>query len=479
MNDNRRQPESYQSALDFLFGRINYEHALRFPYRANQLKLDRMRRLLKLAGDPQDRLRIVHVAGTKGKGSTAAMIASMLTAAGYRTGSYSSPHLERIEERIAIDAVPCTSGQFTRLVEQLRPVIEQMDREARAAKGRGPTYYDITTAMALVHFAQQGVELAVLEVGMGGRLDSTNVCQPIVAVITSISFDHTQQLGSTLAAIAGEKAGIIKPGVPVVSGVTQPEPRDVIEGVAARLHCPVARLGREFSFRYEPTRFVAGRRLPGRVDYFQGDAAPLLAGLSLGLLGEHQAANAAIAVAVVREIQRQARPSGPCANSERAIRDGLASAWLPARVEVMSHNPLVILDSAHNVASMEALLATLDESFPPGPRRCVFAGTCDKDVRGMLARLGAKFDALVLSEYRTNPRAIPVAQLEAIAAEVLPGVPRITAADPRAAWDLVRATAAPGELVCVAGSFFLAAELRRHIASHPIAPPAAGALAAG
>src|ERR1700754_3286386 len=221
------------AALDWLMARINYERT-GVPYQARQLKLDRMRQLLTRLGQPDAGMKIVHVAGTKGKGSTSAMIAAMLSAAGYRTGVFSSPHLEQIEERFAVDGQPCTSDELVALVNRMIPVVRAMDEEA-AADGdstAGPTYFEVTTAMALVHFVERQVDAAVLEVGLGGRLDSTNVCLPVVSVITSISFDHMRQLGNTLASIAREKAGIIKPGVPVICGVLNEEPQTVIAAAA-------------------------------------------------------------------------------------------------------------------------------------------------------------------------------------------------------------------------------------------------------
>jgi len=228
-----------QAAIDWLLSRINYERVAVIPYHERQLKLDRMRQLLTRLGQPDAALRIVHVAGTKGKGSTSAMIAGILTAAGYRTGVFSSPHLERIEQRFAVDGHPCSAEELVALVNRIRPVVKVMDDEAAAAGDPlgGLTFFDITTAMALVHFVECGVDAAVLEVGLGGRLDSTNVCPPVVSVVTSISFDHTKQLGDTLALIAREKAGIIKPGVPVVCGVEQPEAQQVIAKVAREHGC--------------------------------------------------------------------------------------------------------------------------------------------------------------------------------------------------------------------------------------------------
>jgi dihydrofolate synthase / folylpolyglutamate synthase len=194
------------AALDWLFGRINYERQPLPPYSTRALKLDRMRQLLTRLGNPDAGMKIVHVAGTKGKGSTSAMIAAVLTAAGYRTGLYTSPHLERMEERIAIDGEPCCAESLVALVNLLRPHVDALDEQVAASGDLGPTYFEIATAMALAHFAERKADAVVLETGLGGRLDSTNVCLPMVSVITSISRDHTKQLGETLAEIAREKA---------------------------------------------------------------------------------------------------------------------------------------------------------------------------------------------------------------------------------------------------------------------------------
>ncbi len=257
-------------------GRINYERTATVPYNQRQLKLDRMRQLLVRLGQPDAGMKIVHVAGTKGKGSTSAMIAAMLTAAGYRTGVFSSPHLERIEERFAVDGQPCAAEELVVLVDRLRPVVQAMDEEAmrEGDSTAGPTYFEITTAMALLHFVERKVDAAVLEVGMGGRLDSTNVCLPVVSVITSISFDHMKQLGNTLAAIAREKAGIIKPGVPVVCGATEPEAQAVIGAVAREHGCRLIQLGEDFTFQYQRAATpLRGVPAPPPPEAGQGDKA--------------------------------------------------------------------------------------------------------------------------------------------------------------------------------------------------------------
>jgi dihydrofolate synthase/folylpolyglutamate synthase len=429
-----------------------------FPYRSEELKLDRMRQLLERLGSPQRDLPVVHVAGTKGKGSTSAMLAAILTAAGYRTGLFTSPHLERIEERLAIDGRICSPAELVELVRQVQPAVEAMDREGSGwPSSNSPTFFEITTAMALLHFAGQKADAVILEVGLGGRLDSTNVCRPRVSVITSISLDHMRQLGNTVEAIAWEKAGIIKPGVPLVSGVATPGPREVIRGICRRRHAPLAELGLDFSFEYSPPQRVDAAPAMGNLDfhYHSPGRAYDYAGLSLGLLGRHQAANAATALAALDELERAG-----WSISTAALRAGLAGLKWPARIELLGRRPTVIVDAAHNVASVEALLATLDESFAARRRLLLFATTREKDVRGMLQRLLPGFDEVVFTRYLNNPRAVPPEEIAAIASE-LSGRQYASYTDPLEAWRDVRARASTDDLICVTGSFFIAAEIRR------------------
>ncbi len=421
------------------------------------LKLGRMRELVERLGRPQDRLPIVHIAGTKGKGSTAALIASILTAAGYRTGLFTSPHLERVEERIVLDGRQCPTEEFAALIEQVRPVIEQMDLEAAALQPpeQGPTYFEILTALALCHFARRGATAAVLEVGLGGRLDSTNVCQPCVSIITSISFDHTKQLGNTLAAIAGEKAGIIKPGVPVISGVTEAEPRDVIRRVAEEHACRLIELGRDFCFEYQPPRHLEQAATPGRFDFYTtGLDRPLYQALPVALPGHHQATNAAVALAAVEELRQTGWTI-----SRSSIEQGLSSLTWPARVEVVARRPCVVLDAAHNVASIAVLVKSLEDSFVARQRLLIFATTQEKDVRGMLELLLGRFDRVFFTQYQKNPRAVPAHELQALAQQ-LTGNEYPAFAAPADAWAAAEQLATAEDLICITGSFFLAAEMR-------------------
>lgn len=419
-------------------GRINYERVAVVPYGERQLKLDRMRQLLTRLGasgggmgSPDAGLRIIHIAGTKGKGSTAAMIAAVLTASGHRTGVYSSPHLERIEERFTIDGQPIGEEELVDLVARLRVVVETIDAEVPAADA--PTFFDITTALALVYFADRECNAVVLEVGLGGRLDSTNVCLPVVSVITSISFDHTKQLGNTLAAIAGEKAGIIKPGVPVVSGVRPAEPREVIAEIARERGCrliePDIEAARDFQ---------------------------------VGLLGAHQRANAAVAVAVIDELRDQG-----WAIPDEAVRQGLAAARLPARVEWLASDgadrPAVIVDTAHNAASAEALAVVLREIEIQGTRTLILAVSRDKDLRAILSALAPEFDRVIATRFVENPRAVAPGRLAKGWRAAKPQAVVLQAEEPLAAWRLALEVTPSDGLIVIAGSFFIAAELRAEV----------------
>lgn len=456
------RPTAYQQALDFLYGRINYERAAA-PTR--ELHLRRMRQLMAALGDPQLNVPIVHVAGTKGKGSVSAMLASILQAAGYRTGLYTSPHLERLEERFVIDGRPCSETELASLVDGLRGVTDQFDQ-----RHDPPTFFELTTALAFLHFARQQAEVAVVEVGMGGRLDSTNVCQPCLTAITSISFDHTKQLGDTLEAIAGEKAGIIKPAVPVVSGVVAPGTRETIAAVARQNQSRLIQLGVDYDFEYGPTAESAADRGRTRLTYREpaGGAIGELADVELAMLGSHQAANAATAIACVSELIGQGWQI-----DEAAIRRGLAAARCAARIEVIGSRPTVVLDAAHNAASAKALADTIAEHFTGRPKRLLFAIAREKDIAAVLGPLAPHFEEIVLTRFRSNPRASDPEELAAIARN-LPGAAWQVSVcdDPHRALDLLLDQADPQAVICIAGSFFLAAELRGRLLA---AADAAGA----
>jgi len=456
----------HAAALEFLLGRINYERVAVLPYGERQLKLDRMRTLLNRLGNPDAGLPIVHVAGTKGKGSTSALIATILHAAGYDVGVYSSPHLERLEERFAVNGVPCSADELVALVDRIRPVVQQMDDHGVATgdSSHSPTFFELTTAISLMHFADRQVDAVVLEVGLGGRLDSTNVCQPAVTVVTNISLDHTKQLGDTTAKIAAEKGGIIKHGVPVVLGKLDDSAHDVLLEIARQHGARVIDARRDFEAVYRAPHEVDAHAAAGEVDFSAGHGEQrfTLNAAPLRMLGQHQAANAAVALATTLELRRQG-----WLISTDAMRAGLAEATLPGRIEVVGRRPTVVLDVAHNVASVEALVESLCESFAATERVLVFAASKDKDAPGMLRVLLPHFQRVIATEFQENPRAIPVEQIaqwcrdektrlgQAVDEDAVQTCPL-----PADAWRLALQWTKPDQLLCITGSFFIAAELR-------------------
>jgi len=437
----------YEAALAFWYGRINYEQTVPLP---DDLRLDRMRVFLRLLGDPHERLRIVHVAGSKGKGSTSAMLESILRRSGYRTGLFTSPHLCHIEERIQVDGQPISAEELTALLATVRDVEPHVNPAGGAGRS-GLTFFEVAAGLGFLHLAQRRVDVAVIEVGLGGRFDSTNVCRPLVSVITSISLDHTRQLGDKLASIAREKAGIVKPGRPVVSCVTAPEARQVIVETCRQRRAPLRQLGPDFWFSCAPGRVTADTDRRPRARIVTAERA--WPEMELGLLGEHQAANAAVAVACVEELRRLGLTI-----ADQSVADGLAEVHWPARLEVLSRRPLAVLDCAHNVASVQALVDTLDESFPPGRRLLVLAVSSDKDIAGMLRVLAPHFAHIYATGYRSSARALPPEQI----AELLrpSQVPCTICPDPAEAWQAAWSAARPEDLICITGSVFLAGELR-------------------
>jgi len=412
-------PLTYDAAIAWWYGRINYEVRAAQP---GDLKLERMQALLARLGNPHERLPIVHITGTKGKGSTAAMLAAVFRAAGLHVGLFTSPHLTQVEERIQVDGEPISRTELAELMTEV----------AAAAPEPDLTFFEIGTALGFLHFERRHCDVAMVEVGLGGRFDSTNVCTPLVSVITNVGFDHMAQLGSTLEAIAYEKAGIVKSGVPVVMGAIPEAPAAVIRRVAAQLDAPL-----------RETR-----------------AADLDSSLRIGLVGEHQRENAACAVAAI-ECLRGSALSVP----ESAIRKGLADVRWPARIEVVGREPLVILDSAHNVPSVIALVRTLRESFPVrGRKNVVFAVSSDKQHEEMLRILAGYFDAFHLTQYGNNPRCVDPRALADSLNRIAPHVAVTVHPTSADAWQSARDWAGPGDLFCITGSMFLAGELQPLIA---------------
>lgn len=465
--------DTSNDVLNFLYDRIDYERK-DTPLCNQSFKLDRMRDLMRRLGDPQDHLKIVHIAGTKGKGSTAHMIAAVLNAAGLRYGLYTSPHLETLEERFIVDGQICSSNELTEIIGLIHPVVQEMDRlaETEPDSNGKPTFFEITTAIALLYFFRQDVDLAIIEVGLGGRLDSTNICKPCVSVITSISYDHVHLLGDTLELIATEKAGIIKENVPVISGVEQDGPREVIQRIAEQRDAPIWTLHEDFHVQASSSERKNSNLSAQQFDWFLeiDPDQQRWSDLPLALRGAHQLKNAAVALATLARLQQQGWEIPP-----EAFQHGLANVHCPARIEVISKHPTVVIDTAHNPASVASLVQHLKDQDQSPRQILVFAASGDKDLTGMFELLLPCFDVIILTRFVTNPRALAIEQLETECQSVIDQfdpetpIPFIESSkDPQAAWQRARQLAEPDDLICVTGSFYLAGEIRSMVIGNTV-----------
>lgn len=407
----QRSDQRYQAALEHLFDRINYEKSTDRPYNKNHFKLDRMAYLLELLGNPQLSAPVVHIAGTKGKGSVSWLLAEAFRRSGLRTGLFTSPHLVDLEERFVVDAQSITPAELVETVEMLRPA----EKTCSDSHHGQPTFFEMTTAIGWLAFRSRKTQVNVIEVGLGGRLDSTNVCSPVLSIITSISYDHQQQLGETLGEIAGEKAGIIKPGIPVISGGRAAQASRVIEQKAETLGSQLIQIGRDFDVQWSPDTQSLQAKLAyesrtSRSDTTVNPSKPY----SLKMLGHHQAENAAIAIAAWQKLQQLGWKLGDAPLSE-----SLAHTQVPARLEILSKQPFWILDTAHNEASIDALADALECYFPNHPKSVIFACSKDKKASEMLDRLCRIADRIILTQFHSNPRFTPVERLVEIAHETV------------------------------------------------------------
>jgi dihydrofolate synthase/folylpolyglutamate synthase len=482
---------TYEQALAYLNSFVNYERQRTVPYSAESLNLDRVRALLERLGNPQHAYPTIHIAGTKGKGSTAAMIESILRAAGYRTGLYTSPHLHTFRERMRVSGESISRESLAALVDEAEPHIASVE---------GITWFEIVTALGFLHFARSAIDAGVIEVGLGGRFDATNVITPLVAVITSLSMDHVAWLGDRLEQIAFEKAGIVKPGAPVVSAPQKPEALAVLERIAAERRAPLIVVGRDV--RVE--RRVWGLEDPELIveassDWMRGfSGPPLLAktAFHIPLPGAYQVVNAAVAVtalAVVSlsksEIARRGLPNprfwpapgrgirGPGfgnpgqANSDRlsldtflidtaAVQTGLRNTRWPGRFEIARRKPPLIFDGAHNADSAQKLASTLEECFPGRRWTLIFGSSSDKDIAGMLDALLPLAERAIV----TRARSSRAADVESIAQMVANRRHPVEIAS--SVHDAVQRAITRREPAVVTGSLYIVAEAREAWLAH-------------
>lgn len=403
--------------------------------------LERIEELLSRLGKPHLKLNIIHVGGTNGKGSTTAMLAAILQEAGYRVGTFTSPHLHSYTERFRINGVNMPEESMAALVSELRPHLEAMVAEGF----EHPTEFEVATAVAFLYFCREEVDYLVLEVGLGGAIDSTNVAVPLVSVITNVAMDHMDYLGHTIKEIAGVKAGIIKPGVPVVTAA-EGVGLEVIEEVSRRNNCRLIRVGREVIWEHISLSPVSQRfTIRGRREAYEN--------LTLYLIGRHQQVNAATAVAAA-EILMELGVS----ISVAAVQHGLAATRWPGRLEIMRWEPLVLIDGAHNFDGARCLRRALEETFPGRSLVLLIGMLGDKE----RARVAAELSPLARAVVVTRPNSPRAGNWQELAREAERYTPEVyVVEDIRAALDKALALVRPEEMICITGSLYLVAEVRQ------------------
>ncbi|MAE61870.1 MAG: hypothetical protein CMJ49_11010 [Planctomycetaceae bacterium] len=447
----RTRITNYTTALRWLYDHTDYERMRLVRYNATTFNLERMRRLLKALGNPEKQLRFAHVAGTKGKGSTVAMLDSMLRACGYTVGSYTSPHLVDLRERIKINGQMISHPALTDLFKLVKSKARQMGNDP-------PTFFEIMTACAIRYFADEAVDLAILETGLGGRLDSTNVITPEICGISHISLDHTNVLGDTIADIAAEKAGIFKKNIPAVSVEQVPAVVRVFRRRAEEVGTTIEFTGKEkeveFSYRFEANRELGQHY---RVCLAADNGA--FEHLAVPLPGEHQAHNCALALAMLVKL----RDRGFDLPEEKVIR-GLAETQLAGRMELAWEEPRVLLDAAHNGRSIQALIKAIGAHIPYDSLVMIFGCGQDKDIAGMFREVNLGADKVIFTRARSNPRAEEPADLLHRFNEQS-GKMAQTAPKLEDALNLAVRAVSRDDLICVTGSFYLVGEAKKYLAN--------------
>jgi dihydrofolate synthase/folylpolyglutamate synthase len=454
------------AAARWLNERVDIERMRVVRYSDDAFKLDRMRALLELLGNPHEQIRTIHVGGTNGKGGTVAMLASMLEGCGYTVGSYTSPHLIDMRERISIGGSPIDRGAF---VDSVRAVAE-----ASAKLDSAPTFFEAMTAVAFKHFFEQAVDMAIVEVGLGGRLDSTNVITPEVSIITSIDLDHTRLLGASREEIAREKAGIFKPGVPALVFDPDSATEQVFREVAEAVGAPLRIVNKDIEFS---SRFCSSADLGPHTRVCLYTQTSRLEHLPVPLPGEHQAGNCGLALAAI-DILRGDGLDCP----EDKVTAGLANTTVPGRMQLVHQRPKVLVDGAHNPAAITALMKCVGAHVPYDSMVCIFGCCSDKDVDEMLDRVSLGADKVIFTKSTSNPRAMEPQELQRRFAERSGKMSQI-GETLKEALELAGRAVSREDLICITGSFYLVGDAIRHFAEknasgRPKGDPAAVAASA-
>jgi dihydrofolate synthase/folylpolyglutamate synthase len=434
---------SYNEAIKYLESFIDYEK-IAAPYDPFGWKLERVERLLDSLGNPHHDLKVIHIAGTKGKGSTSAMTASILKESGFKVGLYISPHLVTFRERISINDEMISRDQVCEMVERIRPQVDELRKQEE--KIGNISFFDVYTALALLFFKQEKVDFTVLEVGLGGRLDATNVVKPLVSIITQISYDHMSALGNTLEAIAREKAGIIKDNGYVVTSPQEPEAMQVIRDTCAEKIAMLFTVGKDIKYyKIENNLFDVS----GILGTYKN--------LRVGLLGDHQIINAVTAIGAMECLWFHG-----ISVSEESIKNGLGGVKWHGRVEVIQRNPIIILDVAHNAASAKALRDTIEANFKYDKLILILEVSQQKDVKGMGQYLCPMADVFILTKMN-NPRAMKPEDIKTELKEFRDDF--IITRNVKSALETAKSIASPSDLICITGSLILAGEAMRVLSS--------------
>jgi len=442
---------TYKEAIKYLYARTDYEKQEHVRYNVATFNLNRMKKLLSLLGNPHKKISLVHIAGTKGKGSTATMLAKMLEANGYKVGLYTSPHVVHLHERITVNSEMISDSEMLGLLNRIYAPVEKV------AETDPPTFFEIMTALAFMHFADVEADIAVIETGLGGRLDSTNVIKPEVVGITSLSIDHQRQLGNTISSIAREKAGIFKPGVPIITVQQQPEAMRVLKSQAAAVKAPLSVTGKDIDFSY---RFETSREHGPHMRICLTTSTSKFEHLRVPLQGRHQAINCGLALAMLDKL----KASGYEIDNGKAIK-GLYSVSLKGRMEMICDDPRIIIDGAHNAASIEALIYAIGQNIPYDSMVVIFGCNSDKDIRGMLHQLQYGADKVIFT--RSNSvKAMPPQDLADMYTEIC-GKMCQTAENLEEALRLARSAIGKEDLICITGSFYLIGQAKIYFQSSP------------
>ena len=438
--------ESFSAAVDYLLNQTDFERMRVVQYDETSFKLDRMKTLLKAIGNPQEKVAMIHVAGTVGKGSTVAMICSMLQGNGYTVGAYTSPHLTDIRERVVVNGAMVDENTFTEL---LKIVVQ-----AATKSDVTPTFFELITAVAFKHFADEAVDIAVIETGIGGRLDSTNVITPLMTLITKIDLDHVNILGTSVEEIAREKAGIFKSSIPAISAHQSESVTTVLKECAESTGTEVRVIAQDIEFS---SRFGGGidGKQHTRICIITEDSQYMH--IPVPLDGEHQATNCALAISAIDQLKKVGYTF-----DDLAIYDSLAKTTISGRMEVVWERPKILVDGAHNPTSLKTLIKSVGAHIPYDSMVCVFGCCQDKDVDGMLEQISLGADKIIFTKAKGNPRAAEPQILQKQFEEISGKMTQIAETLPEAL-EIAAQAASREDLICVTGSFYLVGETKSHL----------------